>query len=446
MKSKHGIWTLVLAIIGIVFISGCVSQQQKAPETSAPGAEKTQPAQTQQQATEKEDFGCFPSSCLYIPDAYWRGVCEEWKAGKEVFSSLDCSYIQSEGCKKLCEFEKNSSNQSQQYPINFSTSPQGNFFQLTGIPDVDPEPENVYIYVTDFDNNRIIRFEDMTGKGWVSFGTNGSGVGQLFEPTGIALDKMGRIYIVDWGNRRIARIDDMTGKGWISYDLSLRSPFGIDLDSKGRIYVADGTRIVRMDNMNGDGFTAFGAPGTGINQFNSLKYVKIDSQDRIYVGDKCSYRIVRINDMTGNGWTELQSNGTGPFSETCGGVGKPLSGSGVGQFNHEIGGIELDSHSRIYVADEHNHRIVRVDDMSGTGWTEFKGIGNDTLYGPHDVSITKSGKIYLADSANNRIIRIDNMNSAGFIAFGPYPGYRRYPPGLHKMQMFQPKGILVVER
>ncbi len=344
----------------------------------------------------------------------------------------------------MCEFETRNKTTAAVQP-NYSnfTLPSG-FTRPTGIPSSDPEPENVYIYIGDHKNNRIIRMEDMTGKGWASFGTKGNGVGQFFEPTEIAVDKMGRIYITDWGNRRIVRIDDMTGKGWISYDLSLRSPFGIDLDSKGRIYVADGTRIVRVDNMNGDGFTAFGAPGTGINQFNSLKYLEIDSQDRIYVGDKCSYRIVRINDMTGNGWTELQSNGTGPFSETCGGVGKPLSGSGVGQFNHEIGGLEIDSSGRIYIADEHNDRVVRVDDMDGSGWVEFKGIGGNSLSLPHDISMSKSGKIYIADTMNNRIVRVDDMNGTGWISFAPYTIF--YQKGAHQWQMEAPKGILVVER
>jgi hypothetical protein len=32
------------------------------------------------------------------------------------------------------------------------------------------------IFATDFDNNRIIRVSDMTGAGWKTYGSSGSGV------------------------------------------------------------------------------------------------------------------------------------------------------------------------------------------------------------------------------------------------------------------------------
>src|SRR5436190_15381814 len=71
-------------------------------------------------------------------------------------------------------------------------------------------------YVTDTDNHRVVRFDDMQGTGWVSFGSKGNGVGQFYRPEGIALDSKGRIYITDNLNNRIVRIDDMTGAGWIA--------------------------------------------------------------------------------------------------------------------------------------------------------------------------------------------------------------------------------------
>ena len=67
----------------------------------------TQSAQTQQQATGKDDFGCWPPSCSYIPDPRGKQLCEDWKAGKKV-QWPDCSIYSSiqPACQKLCEFEK----------------------------------------------------------------------------------------------------------------------------------------------------------------------------------------------------------------------------------------------------------------------------------------------------------------------------------------------------
>jgi hypothetical protein len=65
----------------------------------------------------------------------------------------------------------------------------------------------------------------MTGAGWVSFGTFGEvdtntltgAVGQLSEPHDLAVTDSGRIYIADTGNGRIVRIDDMNGNGCATF-------------------------------------------------------------------------------------------------------------------------------------------------------------------------------------------------------------------------------------
>src|SRR6266481_1350646 len=59
------------------------------------------------------------------------------------------------------------------------------------------------IYVTDL-NNRIARFDDMTGANWTGFGASGSGANQFNTPKGLTVDPNGRIYVVDSANSRIA--------------------------------------------------------------------------------------------------------------------------------------------------------------------------------------------------------------------------------------------------
>lgn len=75
----------------------------------------------------------------------------------------------------------------------------------------------------------------------------------------------------------------------------------------------------------------------------------------LYVADTGNHRIDRIDNWTASGWVAKFS----AFGS---------QGSGVGQFNEPMD-VEIDAQGRIYIADTHNHRIVRVNDMTGAGWT-----------------------------------------------------------------------------
>jgi len=79
---------------------------------------------------------------------------------------------------------------------------------------------NGKIYIADTNNDRVVRIDDMTGAGWTSLGTVGTGVGNLDNPKAISLDSQGRIYIVDSNNYRIVRISDMVGSNWTSYGVN----------------------------------------------------------------------------------------------------------------------------------------------------------------------------------------------------------------------------------
>ena len=66
--------------------------------------------------------------------------------------------------------------------------------------------------MADSQNHRIVRFDDMSGAGWTTLGTQGNGVKQFNEPLGIHVDQKGRIYVADSGNSRLVRMDDMSGR------------------------------------------------------------------------------------------------------------------------------------------------------------------------------------------------------------------------------------------
>lgn len=244
-----------------------------------------------------------------------------------------------------------------------------------------------------------------------SVGTLGSGAGNLKFPAGLAVDSLGRIYVADRGNNRIVRMDDMSGANWTTFAGTVQSdhagsttpfknPTGVAIDAQGRILVADqgNGRIVRMDDMKGSGWTAFGSIGTGANQFKNPAGVALDSQGGIYVADQGNSRIVFMGDVKGTGWTTFG-----------------VRGSGSNQFK-DPAAVALDAGGHIYVADYANNRIVRIDDMKGTAWTSLgkSGAAASQFRYPTGILVDPSGRIVVDDMANSRIVRVDDMSGANW--------------------------------
>ena len=136
----------------------------------------------------------------------------------------------------------------------------------------------------------------------------------------------------------------------------LECPEKIAVDAQGRIYVADMHRVVRMNDITGNGWTAFGSHGAGNGQFNYLRGLAVDRKGRIYVSDFFNNRIIRIDDMNGGGWTSYST----------------------GQWQPE--GIAVDSFDRLYITLPVPNQVLRLDDISGAGLKTFT-ISRDAGYG-----------------------------------------------------------------
>jgi hypothetical protein len=284
----------------------------------------------------------------------------------------------------------------------------------------------------------------------------------------------GTIYVADFGNDRVVSMDDMCGDNWASLtelpgagNNTLGDAQDIFVASTGEIYIADtfSNRIIRMDDMSGKNWTSLGgtAPGTGINEFTSPRSVFVDSMGRIYVTDGFEFaRIVRFDDMTGTNWTTFPTGGSpavfsslwGLFVDATfhiyvvdsdvtnmmvsrvvrmddmtgtGATGLGTYGSGTNQFARPWG-VSVDSTGHIYVADGTNNRIVRMDDISGTNWTTLGtiGTGSGQFFAPQGIYVDGAGHIYVADfggqgegfGADNRIVRMDDMSGTNWTTLG----------------------------
>lgn len=227
------------------------------------------------------------------------------------------------------------------------------------------------IYVADPGLDRIVRCDGMDGSGWVSFGTTGSGDGCLKSPLGVCVDQRGRIHVADWGNNRIVRFDDMDGSGWVTLGGPEPSegpgrfaqPFGIFVDPSGWIYVSvHPATVVRMDDMDGSGWVTIRPANLRLNEVRYTRGLSVDVEDNaiyLVVGDTVK-SVIRMSGLTGLRWAAL---GTRP--------GSSRSNPSLRDTLRNPLRVCLDSRRRLYITDPGCHRLVRVDDIYGSGWTEF---------------------------------------------------------------------------
>ncbi len=126
---------------------------------------------------------------------------------------------------------------------------------------------NDRLYVADVKHHQIHVLERKTGKTLFVFGKAGSGEGELFHPTNIALGPDGNLYVSETSNYRI-QVFSQDGKPLRSFGAvgstpgSFARPKGIVIDHEGRIYVADGAfGNVQLFNNQGRLLLFFGQQG-----------------------------------------------------------------------------------------------------------------------------------------------------------------------------------------
>ena len=248
------------------------------------------------------------------------------------------------------------------------------------------------LLIADTGNNLLQRFDPKTGN-TTSFAGTGergfSGDGQpsteasLRGPRGVATDKIGNVYIADSGNRRIRRIDAATG-------------------------------VITTVAGNGE----LGSTGDGVSAlqatFVSPRSIAIDHDGNLYILDWGSNRVRKIVHETGI-ITAYAGTDIAGFQ----GDGGPAT---LAQLWSPMG-ITLDANGNLYIADQLNHRIRRVEaatgvieTIAGTGTIGEHGgyyMGDGTpateafLDRPSAVSIDISGNLLIADAGNRLIRRVN---------------------------------------
>lgn len=260
----------------------------------------------------------------------------------------------------------------------------------------------------------------------------------LNHPTQILERPDGSLIVVSWHNHKLRHFDPATGMAYVmggrgagyagdggpldSPDLRFNQPAGGTIDKDGNIYLVD-QRNQRIRKISADLEVVSTIAGTGEVGFTgdggdpmlaTFSFPKgsnpppagtmaVDADGNLYISDTLNHAIRKIS-ADRKTITTIAGDGMPGFADGPG---------DASQLNNPRD-LEIGPDGRLYVADEHNHRVRAIDLAAGT-ITTIAGTGEATytddggpaiaaaLNRPTGLEFDDAGTLYIADSHNNRI-------------------------------------------
>src|SRR5438876_70388 len=141
---------------------------------------------------------------------------------------------------------------------------------------------------------------------------------------------------------------------------------------------------------------------------NQPRGVALDASGNLYIADQSNLRIRKVDAAAGI-ITTVAGNGSPAFAGD--------GGAATSASLNEPSGVAVDASGNVYIADQSNHRIRKVDaatgiitTVAGNGSPAFAGDGgaatSASLNNPDGVAVDASGNVYIADQSNHRIRRV----------------------------------------
>ena len=290
----------------------------------------------------------------------------------------------------------------------------------------------------------------IAGNGTAGYtGDGGSAVSaELNGPSWMVVDVAGNLYISDAANNRIRKINTngiistvagngtggYTGDGSAATSAELNNPLGVAVDGTGNLYIVDyGNSVVRKVNNGGiistiAGTGGFGYSGDGGAATSAQLYypqgIAMDGSGNIYIADVGNYVIRKVN--AGGIISTVAGNNTPGYS----GDGAAATSA---QLSQQPTGIYVDASSNIFIADQGNNVIRKVNTggiistIAGNGTGGFSGDGgvatSAELNHPHGIYGDSLNNLYVTDNSNNRIREINSSGTISTIAGNGTAGY-----------------------
>ena len=314
------------------------------------------------------------------------------------------------------------------------------------------------VYVTEGSNHRVRRIDSagvittVAGSGERGYsGDGGPASAARFDyPYGVAADPEGNFYVADTDNHRIRIVSG------VPYELPVRLGSSgetrwLSVSSRGEVTLGgraafDGTRVAAC---NGDVYSLHNAADGSIQAryvverqavgLEGLRPVTLarDESGSWRIGGETvvsGYRHAQggrefVLDVAGGRW-RLASH---TLRTVAGQIGVQDGVPATSARLYAPSSVALDSQGNLYVADQANNRIRRIDvsgtitTVAGAGENGYRGDGGPAtealLNAPSSVAVDRSGNVYVADTGNHRIRWIDVNGTMGTYAGTGVQGY-----------------------
>lgn len=259
------------------------------------------------------------------------------------------------------------------------------------------------VYVSDYVNHRVQKWEPGSNEGITVAGGNGEGTApnQLCLPTRLFVDESNNIFVASDCGHRIQKWASGApegntiagGNGEGNLPNQLNRPYGFCFDASGNLFIADkgNHRIQKWEPGATQGITVAGGNGYGSSksQLNNPEDVLIDNDGNILIADAMNNRIQKWVPGAVEGITVAGGKGSGP---------------GIDQL-YTPRALDFDRDGNLIIANYLNYEIVKWAINSTSGIKLINGSDLPVKFRPFDVFVDQSGNIFISDFDNNQVLK-----------------------------------------
>lgn len=273
---------------------------------------------------------------------------------------------------------------------------------------------------------RLVAATTIAGSSTAGAVDGASAVARFANPVNVAVDPQNTTYVADFDNGRVRRIDAQGNVTTIVQQANFNTPFGICLTKSGVLYLeTDGNDLGARDATTGTiwkvDLAAKKATVVVRNTGRPRGLLALDD-GRLVLSD-LDHHTLRVLNPTSGQITLLAGKNDSPGL---------ANGTGAAARFSRPYGVARATNGDLLVADTNNHSIRRVTlagvvtTVAGTGVAGYlDGSSSVARFNtPQAVATDAAGSIYVSDNGNHRIRKIDKVGNVSTIAGDGKAGFK----------------------